>query len=623
MATTVKKYLDLEGLETLVSEIKSEDAKKVDKLSSDQTHSSALYKIATNAQGQVISATAVAKADITALQIPGEDTNQKVKADSVTFGNNDVIDIVGGDNISVTGLASGTGAPKITIAYTGAATDHNQTVKSGSVTFGADEIINIKADTTSGNPITVTGNATNKEITIKHGTTTAASAAAVKVGKDEWGHVVLGSQIQYSEIGGTPTIGDATLTIQANGTSKGTFKANATTDATINITAADLGLESAMHFKGKFDSLPAVTNYSAGDVVLVGTKEYVLNEVSGTKSWVELGDEGSHALKTITITGTNGLTGGGTLEANRTISHSTYNSATAAAIAVGRDEYGHVVIGSALGTADAGAHTHTVTGSVSVANTVTAKSDKYLKVATTNSDSFVKSYSPTSSKLATTSIAGVSGSTTASKATAGTAVVYGTADVGTAVTYGTADVDTAVTYGTADRASSATTVITACSLNGTAYSASYDSTNSCLELTALTLTATPGSVYEAVNSNKTLTPAKASTKTLTPAKAADTTRTITPYTFSNVTVPVAASAVTVATGSLSDSGSGASVVTGLGTPTTGTAIGSVSISAEASSSTGAVAFVQSITTGSTSANLADGTAVSAGTHSHTVTGGSL
>lgn len=53
-----------------------------------------------------------------------------------------------------------------------------------------------------------------------------------------------------------------------------------------------------MHFKGKFDILPAVTSYSAGDFVIVGTKEYILYvDGSSKKSWVELGDEGSHLTK--------------------------------------------------------------------------------------------------------------------------------------------------------------------------------------------------------------------------------------------------------------------------------------------------------------------------------------
>ena len=59
------------------------------------------------------------------------------------------------------------------------------------------------------------------------------------------------------------------------------------------------GLTGAMHFKGAVSSLPTdLTLYSAGDVVLFGNKEYVLNDNSGTKSWIELGDEGSHLTKT-------------------------------------------------------------------------------------------------------------------------------------------------------------------------------------------------------------------------------------------------------------------------------------------------------------------------------------
>lgn len=52
-----------------------------------------------------------------------------------------------------------------------------------------------------------------------------------------------------------------------------------------------------------------------GDVVLYGNKEFVWTG----SAWEELGDEASWALKTITITGTGYLTGGGNLSANRTI----------------------------------------------------------------------------------------------------------------------------------------------------------------------------------------------------------------------------------------------------------------------------------------------------------------
>lgn len=63
------------------------------------------------------------------------------------------------------------------------------------------------------------------------------------------------------------------------------------------ITNATAGLTGAMHFKGKLDALPAAADYDAGDVVIVGQKEYVLLDDKGTKSWSLLGDEGSYAVK--------------------------------------------------------------------------------------------------------------------------------------------------------------------------------------------------------------------------------------------------------------------------------------------------------------------------------------
>lgn len=64
------------------------------------------------------------------------------------------------------------------------------------------------------------------------------------------------------------------------------------------------GVTGALHFKGVVAELPAdLSTYNEGDVILVGNKEYVCNDEDGTKSWVELGDEGSYALKTTTING--------------------------------------------------------------------------------------------------------------------------------------------------------------------------------------------------------------------------------------------------------------------------------------------------------------------------------
>ena len=64
------------------------------------------------------------------------------------------------------------------------------------------------------------------------------------------------------------------------------------------------GVTGALHFKGVVEELPEdLSTYNEGDVILVGNKEYVCNDEDGSKSWVELGDEGSYALKTTTING--------------------------------------------------------------------------------------------------------------------------------------------------------------------------------------------------------------------------------------------------------------------------------------------------------------------------------
>ena len=82
---------------------------------------------------------------------------------------------------------------------------------------------------------------------------------------------------------------------------------------TRDLTPGDLGLSGAMHFAGIKDALPTTGN--DGDVVLVGGKEYVW----ANSKWNELGDEGSHALKTVKVTANEGLTGGGTLAADMTV----------------------------------------------------------------------------------------------------------------------------------------------------------------------------------------------------------------------------------------------------------------------------------------------------------------
>ncbi len=189
-----------------------------------------------------------------------------------------------------------------------------------------------------------------------------------------------------------------------------------------------------------------------------------------------------------------------------------------------------------------GAHTHTVTGNVKVYKV--NPTNKYMKATATGgavtlggTTKFVTGYSPSTKKLVTSSIA-----------------------VGGMVT--------GVTVGKSSK---------------TCYSASYDSTNECLNLTAVT--------FDAVGS---------------------------------VIVDKNASAITYATGAATSDGAGAEFLYGLGNPTTGTvSVGTftqptITLSSIASTASGAVAYVQSVSDSEATSSITSGTAASAGAHEHSI-----
>ena len=65
------------------------------------------------------------------------------------------------------------------------------------------------------------------------------------------------------------------------------------------VQAAIAGIAGSMHFRGVFASKDEVTNPAAGDVIIVGVKEYVYG--GEPAAWHELGDESIYAMKTVTI----------------------------------------------------------------------------------------------------------------------------------------------------------------------------------------------------------------------------------------------------------------------------------------------------------------------------------
>lgn len=184
-------------------------------------------------------------------------------------------------------------------------------------------------------------------VTIKAGVAQSGGAISNSSGSD----ITLAKVAKtgaYSDLSNKPTIGDGTLTIKVAGTSKGTFNANATSNTEVNITAADLDLTGALRYMGVAQTTQPVggtylqttiggTTYyvpvtdsgitaelaaKKGDVIVVGSKEYVCNTAGlhDVNAFQEIGDESSYALKTVNISAGTGLTGGGTLAANRTIS---------------------------------------------------------------------------------------------------------------------------------------------------------------------------------------------------------------------------------------------------------------------------------------------------------------
>ena len=281
--------------------------------------------------------------------------------------------------------------------------------------------------------------------------------------------------------------------VETPGAYKVAFDEHGHITSTSALTAADLKLDTALHFIGVSSTDPATgtvtcaarpdNDFQPGDVCIykrtkaVGDKNqgdfydngtdpetYYEEYIYTGAAWELLGDADSYALKDVEVNGDGTyITGGGDLSQDRTLSHKTYDAVATGVRAIGRDSGGHVVIGKSIGMADAGEFTHTH----SHATSTTIAKDTYvtgitptttkLDLSQTQVKTVVTSVPGAFKKLETTSITGVSGSNdySASKATAGTAKAV--AKVGTAVVYGTADVGTTVT-GLAKRAASQTNV---------------------------------------------------------------------------------------------------------------------------------------------------------------------
>jgi hypothetical protein len=127
----------------------------------------------------------------------------------------------------------------------------------------------------------------DQKVLIKHPTNTAAEPAAVKVGTDINGHVIIGDPITADDVG----VGKADITVKIGDLTQ-SFNVNEADDKTLTFTKDDLrtqlGITGAMHFAGTTTTAltdGATTNpikvnskdYTAiaGDVVLYSGKEFI------------------------------------------------------------------------------------------------------------------------------------------------------------------------------------------------------------------------------------------------------------------------------------------------------------------------------------------------------------
>lgn len=147
--------------------------------------------------------------------------------------------------------------------------------------------------------------------------------------------------------------------------------------ATVTISAADLGLSNAMHFRGTTTVTNPTGTYTNGDVVLNTTtkKEYVYNN----GSWIELGDESSYVVKeTGKGLSTNDYT---TDEKNKLAGLSNYSLPTASSSTLGGIKIGSTLtISSGVLNYNLPVATSSELGGVKAGNNVTIGSDGTLSI---------------------------------------------------------------------------------------------------------------------------------------------------------------------------------------------------------------------------------------------------
>nr|DAE21789.1 MAG TPA: Dec protein, OB-Fold, Decoration, VIRAL PROTEIN [Siphoviridae sp. ct2773] len=213
---TSGSYSDLSGRPSAATEsadglMTSADKKKLDGIAAGASsythpthtaHSSGLYKVAVDSLGHVESATAVTKADITALGIPAQDTNTTYDAATANAAGL----MSAADKAKLDGIAAGAQANAVT----------SVNGKTGAVKLGASDV-------------------------------GAASASHTHPASQVSGLASVATSGKYADLAGTPSSmkNPAALTVQANGKTVATYDGSSA--ATANITPANIGAAPSSH----------------------------------------------------------------------------------------------------------------------------------------------------------------------------------------------------------------------------------------------------------------------------------------------------------------------------------------------------------------------------------------
>lgn len=188
------------------------------------------------------------------------------------------ITAVGGGSTSLVITANNTTVKTVEVTVTQAQQDDDEFINKRGLTHFWENIDNIKQDkltagagiSITGNTISATGGGTADAVDWGHITgsmsnqTDLTTALNAKANTTDLATVATSGS--YNDLTNKPTIGNATITIQKNGSSAGTFTTNATSNKSINI-AVPTATSDLTNDSGFIDEVSTITNARIDEIM--------------------------------------------------------------------------------------------------------------------------------------------------------------------------------------------------------------------------------------------------------------------------------------------------------------------------------------------------------------------